>query len=64
MEPRYVKTGFCPEEVVQMERLISMGFGKNKSDLVRKAMIEFIDRNRQLPREGKHRNHELIDLAS
>jgi len=45
MEPKFVKTGFCPEEISQMENLISRGYGKNKSDIVRKATIEFIAKN-------------------
>ena len=45
MEPKFVKTGFCPEEVIQLESMISKGYGKSMSDIVRKATLEFILRH-------------------
>jgi len=42
LDPIFVKSGFCPSEMDQIERLIQEGFGKNKSDIIRKATIEFI----------------------
>ncbi len=46
MEPAFVKAGFCPMEIEEIGQLISRGYGKSRSDIVRKATIEFITRNR------------------
>ncbi len=45
MEPRFVKTGFCSEEIKGIESLVAKGHGKSKSDIVRKATLEYISRN-------------------
>ena len=45
MEPKFIKAGFCKDEIEKIESLIERGFGKNKSDIVRKATIEFIMNN-------------------
>ncbi len=46
MEPKFIKAGFCSSEMDQIQDLITRGYGKNKSDIVRKATIEFINRYR------------------
>ncbi len=47
MEPAFVKAGFCPTEIDEIARLISRGYGRSRSDIVRKATLEFITRNRE-----------------
>ncbi len=42
MVPTYVKTGFCPDEIEKIDDLVAKGFGKSKSDFVRKATNEYI----------------------
>lgn len=44
MVPTYVKTGFCPDEIEKIDNLVAKGFGKSKSDFVRKATNEYIAR--------------------
>ena len=44
MNLAYVKTGFCPEEIEKIDMLISKGYGKNRSDLVRKATNDYLSK--------------------
>lgn len=47
MESAFVKANFCPAEIEEISQLIAKGYGRSRSDVVRKATLEFITRHKE-----------------